>query len=205
MADKVSWNLTADYFQACNCAWGCPCNFNAPPTYGNCDGIVAWHIKKGTYGKTKLDGLTVAGAARWPKQIHEGNGTLAVYLDEKASAEQRQALLAVFSGQAGGGPFPIIASTISKMLEPKFLPIEFHASGKNSRLVVKGVMDVRLDAMKNPATKQEVRGKVVIPDGFIFQEAEVYNVPKLDINDRDIRFSCANTNGHLAQVSYKGP
>ncbi|MBI4362561.1 MAG: DUF1326 domain-containing protein [Euryarchaeota archaeon] len=205
MTGKVSWNFTGQFFQACNCAWGCPCNFNAPPTTGFCDGVVAWHIEKGKYGMTKLDGLTVAGAAHWPKQIHEGNGTLAIYIDERATPEQRQAILAIFSGQAGGGPFPVIASTISKLLEPRFVPVEFQSRGKDSRLVVKGLMEAQLDAMHNPVTKKEVRGKVVLPDGFIFQEADVYNATKCMVKDRDLDFSYSGTNGHIAQVSYRGP
>src|ERR1041385_6929873 len=88
----VKWFLAAEYLQACNCDYGCPCEFQAQPTYGRCEGMGAWRIEVGKYGSVKLDGLCFAFAARWPKAIHEGNGTVQFFFDEKANSEQRQAL-----------------------------------------------------------------------------------------------------------------
>lgn len=62
---KTKWNLVADFLQACNCDYGCPCEFSAPPTRGFCEGMGAWKIITGNYGAVKLDGLGVAFAARW--------------------------------------------------------------------------------------------------------------------------------------------
>ncbi|MDQ2944322.1 MAG: DUF1326 domain-containing protein [Candidatus Dormibacteraeota bacterium] len=59
---------------ACNCDYGCPCNFNALPTNGHCEGGWIWHVKDGRYGNTDLGGLTFSIDADWPKAIHEGNG-----------------------------------------------------------------------------------------------------------------------------------
>src|ERR1700743_867340 len=73
MSNQTKWNIEADFVQACNCDYGCPCEFSAPPTKGFCEGMGAWHITRGAYGNVKLDGLGVGFAARWPKAIHEGN------------------------------------------------------------------------------------------------------------------------------------
>ena len=81
---KTKWALEADYLQACNCDYGCPCEFSAPPTRGFCEGTGAWSIIKGNYGDVSLDGLAAGFAAHWPKAIHEGNGTLALFVDERA-------------------------------------------------------------------------------------------------------------------------
>jgi hypothetical protein len=69
---KVKWSWEADYLQACNCDYGCPCEFSAPPTRGFCDGTGAWKIISGRYGDISLDGLGIGFAAHWPKAIHEG-------------------------------------------------------------------------------------------------------------------------------------
>ena len=49
------WMDTGDWFDVCKCSLPCPCIFAQAPTYGDCDGVPAYHIKKGIYGKTQLD------------------------------------------------------------------------------------------------------------------------------------------------------
>src|SRR5580765_8214504 len=132
MSAKTKWNFEADYLQGCNCDYGCPCEFSAPPTRGFCDGMGAWRINKGSYGEVPLSGLGLGFAARWPKAIHEGNGTVCIFVDEKANPRQRDALLTIASGQAGGIPFEILATTFSKLLDPMFVPFHFHLDGIRS-------------------------------------------------------------------------
>jgi len=63
---KTPWRIVAEETGTCNCAWGCPCQFNALPTHGRCKALVAVHIREGYYGETKLGGLTSAMAYGWP-------------------------------------------------------------------------------------------------------------------------------------------
>ena len=49
-----SWRMAGDEVGSCNCDWGCPCNFDAPPTYGHCDGFYAQVIREGRYGNVPL-------------------------------------------------------------------------------------------------------------------------------------------------------
>src|ERR1041385_3037408 len=98
----AKWFLEADFLQACNCDFGCPCEFSAPPTMGYCEGMGAWKIRQGKFGDVPLDGLALGFAVRWPKAIHEGNGTVCMFFDERANPAQREALLQISSGQAGG-------------------------------------------------------------------------------------------------------
>src|SRR5438874_10174439 len=98
MASGTKWKFEADFWQACNCDYGCPCEFEAPPTKGFCQGLGAWRITSGTLGKVSLNGLGFGFVAHWPKAIHEGNGTVQLLFDEKASKEQRDALLQIASG-----------------------------------------------------------------------------------------------------------
>src|SRR2546421_5202246 len=102
MSGKAKWNFEADFIQACNCDYGCPCEFSAPPTRGNCEGMVAWKITKGRFNDTSLDGLGMAMAVSWPKAIHEGNGIACFYIDEKANPAQRDALAEIAGGKQGG-------------------------------------------------------------------------------------------------------
>ena len=82
----------------CNCAYGCPCQFNALPTTRTCEAAVGLRIEKGIYGDVSLDSLTAGMAAKWPGPIHEGNGERQIIIDEKASPEQRAVSEKILSG-----------------------------------------------------------------------------------------------------------
>ncbi|HMG39489.1 MAG TPA: DUF1326 domain-containing protein [Nitrososphaeraceae archaeon] len=98
------WNLSGDWFDVCKCKIPCPCAFAQTPTYGDCDGVLAYHIKSGQYGNISLDGLNVVVLADFQGNIWAGNtkANIAVFFDESANDEQREALNMIFSGKAGG-------------------------------------------------------------------------------------------------------
>ena len=202
MSAKVQWNIEGDFLQACNCDYGCPCEFSAPPTLGFCEGMGAWRINRGQYGKVKLDGLGVAFAARWPKAIHEGNGTCGLLFDERATAEQREALLQICSGKAGGMPFEIIVTTFSKILEPQYAAFKFNFNGRNSSVQIGDALTVAMEPIKNPVTKEPESVRVEHATGFIFKEAECVSAAKMDVKVGELKFSWPNKAGFVAQIKY---
>lgn len=202
MSDKIRWNIEADFLQACNCDYGCPCEFSAPPTKGFCEGMGAWSITTGNYGAVKLDGLGVGFAARWPKAIHEGNGTACLFFDERATAQQREALFNICSGQAGGLPFEIIVTTFSKILDPQYVPFKFNFNGRNSSVQVGSAMDVAVEPIKNPVTGDPESVRVQHATGFIFKEAECVSAAKMNVNVGELKFSWPNKAGFVTQIKY---
>ncbi|MDJ0957168.1 MAG: DUF1326 domain-containing protein, partial [Arenicellales bacterium] len=88
----TDWMIRTKQIGTCSCDYGCPCEFNAPPTRLPCEGVMAMEITEGYYGNVRLDGLKTAGAYRWPGPVHEGNGTWCSVVDKKASKEQIDAL-----------------------------------------------------------------------------------------------------------------
>ena len=101
-----NWRVTGDWFDVCKCNIPCPCEFAQTPTYGDCEGILAYNVKIGNYGKTSLDGLNVLAVGSFKGNIWAGDGTtkvdLALFFDERANEQQREALNMIFSGKAGG-------------------------------------------------------------------------------------------------------
>ena len=89
MADATKWTMKGRVLIACNCDWGCPCNVNALPSKGNCEGGWTWEIEDGAVGDIKVNGLYLSLYADWPKAIHEGNGVATALIDERADAKQR--------------------------------------------------------------------------------------------------------------------
>ncbi len=201
-AAKTSWSLEADFLQGCNCDYGCPCEFSAPPTRGFCEGTGVWRIDKGNFGGVSLDGLGAGFAAHWPKAIHEGNGTLALFLDERANPSQRSALLQICSGQSGGLPFEILAATFSKVLDPIYAPFEFHFNGRDSFARIGDAFAIALEPIKNPVTKEPESVKVEHSTGFIFKSAEAVSAKECRVNVPGLAFSWPDKAGFVTRVHY---
>ena len=102
--DIPKWSLLGDWFDVCKCNIPCPCTFAQTPSYGDCDGVLVYHIKKGQYGEILLDELNVLVLSYFKGNIWSGNtkADIAVFFDERANKEQRNALNMIFTGKAGG-------------------------------------------------------------------------------------------------------
>src|ERR1044071_9681527 len=114
----ANWTIKGLEFVHCNCAYGCPCQFNARPTHGDCHAVLAVAIEQGHHSETKLDGLKIAAVVSWPRAIHEGHGTIQPIVDERATSQQRQALLRIMSGQdtePGATIFQVFSTTYEKI------------------------------------------------------------------------------------------
>lgn len=174
----VNWMISAREFSNCNCAYGCPCQFNALPTHGFCQAVAGMEIDEGYHGDTKLDGLRFVGIFRWPGPIHFGKGEAAVVIDERASAAQRDALLRILSGQdtePGATIFQVFSTTLDKLHDPVFAPIDFAVDidARTSRLSVPGLIEGRGEPIRNPVTGGEHRARIDLPHGFEYTLAEV--------------------------------
>lgn len=196
------WRLEGEWMKNCNCAFGCPCDFNAPPTQGYCKGLVAMRIAKGHFEGTRLDGLCFAITVDFPGALHEGNGTIQPIIDERATPEQRQALFEIFSGKhsAEGTLFQIVSVIVTKIHDPVFAPFEFSfdKDGRVARLVARGVLETDVEPIKNPVTGTPHRIQVVMPEGFEHRGAEIASA-----NIRStgaIPFETRDTHSSLATV-----
>ena len=112
-------------------------------------------------------------AAAWPNAIHQGGGTLRLYISEGASAEQRDALVRIFSGKAkGNGPFELFGGTMATVDAPVFTPIEVTIDGRRSSFRVPGHLDVALAPFTNPVSGEVQDIRVNMPKGFIFRSSQ---------------------------------
>ncbi len=201
-----NWTMKADYIETCNCEYGCPCNFSGFPTYGNCRALLLFHIRSGSYGNTKLDGVDFILAQSWPKAIHEGNGTALLLITNKANEEQRKSLIQIVSGQAkGDGPFAIFAGTFSRFLEPQSVDINAKIDGKKSSFSVPGVVNVEVESFLNPVTGEEQDTKIQLPKGLVWKLAEAAKTKIMRITSPDLNFDHTGKNAFYSVVEYKGP
>jgi len=172
------WEIEADQFGNCNCAYGCPCQFNALPTDGTCKASVAFDIKRGHFGDTSLDGLRAVAVLQWPGAIHEGHGKAFMIIDERADESQRQALLTIMGGEETepfATMFNVFASTLDEVFEPVFkaIDLEIDVEGRRGRVQVDDLIDMVGEPIKNPITGAEHRVRIDMPDGFEYVLAEM--------------------------------
>ena len=200
-----NWNMKADYVETCNCDYGCPCNLSGFPTYGNCQALLLFHIRSGSYGNTKLDGVDFILAQSWPKAIHEGNGTVLLLITNKANEEQRKAIIQIVSGQAKGECFALFAPTISRFLEPQFADINAKIDGKKSSFSVPGLVNVEVESFKNPVTGEEQDAKIQLPKGLVWKLADVAKSKIMRITSPELNYDHSGKNAFYSVVEFKGP
>ena len=173
----VDWMIRTKQIGTCSCDYGCPCEFNAPPTRLPCEGVMAMEITEGHFGKIRLDGLRVAGVYRWPGPVHEGHGTWCSIVDKKATPDQVDALFKILGGkeQEPTTGFAIYASTIEHEPDPMYADIEFEwdLKGRKGRFVVRNVLGAEIEPIQNPVTGKPHFISIRPHDGFEFREAEM--------------------------------
>jgi len=146
---NVRWRISGEYFEACSCDSVCPCptsGLAARPTKGYCAAGLVFRVEHGQHGKTKLDGLSFAVLLRTPGPMAQGNWTVGLILDERASAEQREALTAIASGQ-GGGPMAALGPLISRFEGAEAKPIKLEMNGMRRSVSIPGVLDLAVEGI----------------------------------------------------------
>lgn len=198
----ADWRLEGEWLKNCTCAYGCPCDFNARPTRGDCQGFLGMRITQGHFESTRLDGLSFFAVVSFPGPLHEGNGQLQPIIDERATPEQREALFNIMSGRhsAEGTLFHICSLIVTTMHEPIFAPVslQFDREARRARLVIPGVLESEVEPIKNPVTGADHRIRVVMPEGF---EHRVGEIASADIRSTGaIRFETDGSHSTLAHV-----
>jgi hypothetical protein len=159
--------MRGDVLIACNCDWGCPCNFNARPSKGFCQGGWIWIVEDGRVGDVDIAGLGLAVFAKWPGAIHEGGGRATSYVDSRADAPQRSALLRVVRGELGG-PWGIFIKTY-QLSTPVSARFDVQLAQHGSRATIGDVVELQLTKMRNPVTQAETHPEVVMPEGLVLK------------------------------------
>lgn len=172
------WEIDATELANCNCAFGCPCQFNSLPTNGNCEAAVGIIIHKGFHGDVRLDGVKVAFTATWPAAIHMGNGTMQLVIDAAATPAQRKAVEAIFTGgdtDDMATVFWVFNKMSPNQLETLVKPIDaaIDIEARTGHVKVPGVFEMSAQPIRNPVSGQAHRARISLPSGFEFRLAEV--------------------------------
>lgn len=147
--ETTRWQVSGNYFETCSCDYLCPClpsSLSGRPTQGYCNAALVFHIDKGNANQVSLDGLNTAVLLRTPEEMDKGNWTVGLVVDERTTPEQRQALGAIFSGQAGG-PMAALGPLITDFQGIETKPIQFEMNGLSRSVTIPGILDQAVEGM----------------------------------------------------------
>ncbi|MBO1224206.1 MAG: DUF1326 domain-containing protein [Candidatus Scalindua sediminis] len=172
------WMIRGSEFTNCNCAFGCPCQFNSPSTNGYCEAICSALIEEGNFNDISLDGLCFVMLLKWPGEIAEGNGQQQLIIDESANPEQREALRKIAHGEStapGATHYYVFNSTISKVHNTLYAPIKISidVEARHAHTKIEGLVESAGTPLVDPFSGEESRARIHLPNGFEYTYAEM--------------------------------
>ena len=186
------WATKGDYFEACNCEVSCPCIFLSPPTGKDCSVMLAWHIDKGNFEDTDLDGLNVAMAVHSPGHMQKVKWSAAVYLDSRANKSQTNALDQIYGGK--------YKEFIGEMLGTRSVPIEYKINGKGRSLSISTIAAMEIEDVVGP----DGTGSTIHGAPFYDPVAYVAKSKRLTYSDYGMNWEISEKNGFHHPFSEKG-
>lgn len=197
------WQIRGTYFETCNCDSTCPCIFLSDPTQDDCNVLVAWHIEEGNFNGVRLNDLNVALAVHSPGNMATTPWKAAVYFDDNASEAQHDALMQIFTGQAGGHPSRLV-SHVGEVLGVSSRPMTYQAQGRERSLKVAGVAEAEIEALATGQGGAEITVEnhpLCIAPGF---KAVVGKSKQLSYHDHGMNWEFSGKNGLYSPFSYHG-
>jgi hypothetical protein len=153
MRMATTWAVSGEYFESCSCDFLCPClpgNMAVKPTKGWCVFAFAFHVDQGRHASVVLDGLNFAVVGRTPGVMSEGNWSVGVIVDERATPAQEQAIVGIASGQAGG-PMAALGPLVGRFLGAEKRPIRFEKQGLRRSVSIPGALEQAIEGVAGAA------------------------------------------------------
>lgn len=197
----TQWKVAGTYFEACNCEAACPCVFTSPPTDGECNALIGWHIDQGSFADTRLDGLNTALFAHAPGHMLQTKWKVALYVDERADASQQDALTKIFSG-AAGGHLAALGPLIGEVLGARSAAIDYRADGKHRSLTIPHLAEMEIEALAGQGGEEVTLSNVpftVVP-GY---PAVVCHSKRLSFHDHGFDVEISKRNGFYSPFDYQ--
>lgn len=145
----MTYRLEGDLLEVCNCEVLCPCWIGEDPDNGTCESSLAYHIRSGVIDGTDVSGLTLGSAVFIPGNVLQGNWRQCLFIDEKASPEQEEALLKAFRGRLGG-PLADLAGLVGEVVEVRRVPIRFEVTEGRGKLRIGETVEAEMAPYRGP-------------------------------------------------------
>jgi len=203
-----SWQVSGQYYETCNCDFVCPCvpgGLAVRPSKGFCHFAMAFAVDRGSYGTVSLDGLGFIVLGFTPEEMGKGNWSVGLIADERANAEQREALTAIASG-AAGGPMAALSGLVGTFVGVESAPIRFDRSGAKWSVKASSLVDMAAEGAMgiNPGATEPLQLDNTghpAADRFALAHASKSRVHALGLAWDDVT---GMNNGQYAPFSWQG-
>ena len=200
---QTPYRVKGVFLETCNCDAGCNCNLGGFPDHGSCEALIGIHVSEGTFGDVDLSGMKVVPAIKWPKAIHEGNGAAAMFIDESASQDQVNGIATILTGQAGGMPWELLATTLTSLDGPHLKSIKMDVNGRNSGFSIDGILEAKLTPLINSVTGEENEVHIVFPGGgLIWGDGDTATTSVMKVDHGDIKFDYTGQSAFFAPIEW---
>jgi hypothetical protein len=211
MAEIPRWWMKGNWFDVCSCTVPCPCGFAQAPTNNRCEGVMAYHVREGAYGDTRLKGLNVIALVTFTGNAwaRENPVSLGIFMDQRANEPQREALQMVFSGRAGGW-MGVFAELVGEVRGLEFVPITFQVAEDLAywRAEIPGRLKAYAEALSGPTTPPGARVQLLNAPGSEVGPGQVVTWGKAMTNEADgfgFHWSWAGRSSKHIPFDWTGP
>jgi hypothetical protein len=149
-SSQTVYSLEGTLIEACSCNVNCPCWIGEDPDLGECFAIVAYGIERGRITDIDVSGLNLVLICHIPGNVLAGNWQVVALVDEKGSQEQRDALIAAFTGKLGGPLGDLWEALIGEVKGVEFVPISHQVVGGSGSLRIPGLVDAEMEPYRGP-------------------------------------------------------
>jgi hypothetical protein len=146
----MAYQLEGRLLEVCDCNVLCPCWIGEDADNGTCDTVLAYHIDNGKIDGIDVSGLTIGLLAHIPGNILQGNWRMAVFVDDKASPQQQEAMLNAWTGKLGG-PLADMAKLVGEVVAVERAPISFNVEAGEGRLRIGTIAEATMAPYKSRA------------------------------------------------------
>ena len=203
----TSWNITGEYYETCSCDFVCPCilgQMMTRPSKGSCTFAMALHILRGSFGGLSLDDISFIVLGYTPGEMAKGNWSVGLVIDERANAQQRDAITAIASG-AAGGPMAALSGLIGKFLGAESAAIRIERNALRFIVKAGNLVDMAAEGAKgiDPNTNEPMyidNTGHPVSTRLALAHASTSHVHALGLNWDD---GSGKNNGHFAPFSWR--
>jgi hypothetical protein len=202
---EVDWHIVGEEVGSCSCDWACPCQFEGDPTHGYCRVVAGLRVGEGHFGDVDLSGVKWGLLISFPGPLYEGNGSVQLILDQESSEEQRDALTKLASGEYGGAFFEIFSSICPDVHDPVVTSVEIDSDREQRVATIRlgDIASTAIEPIKSPATGDEHRVRIDLPNGFEYKQAEIGNTVETSASGDDpLSFSFERSYAQLNKIDW---
>ena len=143
----TTFDVEGRLLEVCNCNAICPCWVGLDPDLGSCESILAWAVDRGTVQGVDVSDRIIGLSVHIPGNVLAGNWKAVVYVDDRCSDQQQEALLNVFTGKLGGA-IADLAGLIGEVVAVERVPITCTVQEGQGVLTFGTVAEARLSGFK---------------------------------------------------------